>query len=135
MRDDDPWYPTHWKRGDPATEMALRHGIITEAEVENYMTDYAPSQEPHWYRGYRSTEMALRHKVITEAEVETSPLEAALIARGITEDDYHLHLDEMTDEEITLMLNITEGYDYMESIRKAQPKMTDRTYAEILRDF
>jgi len=55
--------------------------------------------------------------------------------RGITRDNYHLHLDEMTDSEITAMLDWTEGKEYMDEMRKAYPQQTDRTYAEFNRDF
>lgn len=55
--------------------------------------------------------------------------------RGITEENYHLHLEEMSDQEISAMLDLTEGKSVMEEQRKAQPSLTDRRLAEILRDF
>ena len=54
--------------------------------------------------------------------------------RGIKKGNFHLHLDEMTDEEITVMLDLTEGKAYMNEVRNAYPKQTDRTYAEFIRD-
>jgi hypothetical protein len=54
--------------------------------------------------------------------------------RGITRDNYHLHLNEMEDSEITAMLDLTQGKEEMDRIRKAYPKQSDRTYAEFLRD-
>ena len=58
-----------------------------------------------------------------------------LSERGITRDNYHLHLGEMSDSEITAMLDLTEGKEYMDEIRETYPKQSDRTYAEFLRDF
>ena len=57
-----------------------------------------------------------------------------LSQRGITKGNYHLHLNEMSDQEITIMLDITEGKANMDSIRRAYPKQTDRTYADFIRD-
>lgn len=54
--------------------------------------------------------------------------------RGIVQENWLDHLDEMSDSEITLMLDLTEGKAYMDEDRKAYPKMSDRTRAEFLRD-
>ena len=55
--------------------------------------------------------------------------------RGITPDNFPWELDRMTDEEITFMLDLTEGKAIMDEMRKAQPEQTDRQYAEFIRDF
>ena len=56
-------------------------------------------------------------------------------AAGITKRTFIHHLDEMTEDEIALMLDLSEGKKYMESVRKACPEETARTYAEFERDF
>ena len=58
-----------------------------------------------------------------------------LKSRGITQDNFPWKLDEMSDPEITLMLDLTEGKAYMDEDRKAYPNESDRTRAEFLRDF
>lgn len=60
---------------------------------------------------------------------------AGMAERGILFNNYLSHLDEMTDEEITAMLNREPRRDGLEEERKAQPSITDRTRAEFMRDF
>ena len=62
-------------------------------------------------------------------------IEAAIKAKGLTLDNYLQHLDEMTDEEITFMLNQEPGRKRLDEERKARPDITDRSRAEFLRDF
>ena len=60
-----------------------------------------------------------------------------LSERGITKNNWLEHLDEMEDSEITAMLNIDSGVSRkrLDEERKAQPDLTDRMYAEGMRDF
>lgn len=62
-------------------------------------------------------------------------LEASIQAKGLTPDNYLQHLDEMTDEEITHMLNQEPGRKRLDEERKAWPSLSDRSRAEFLRDF
>ena len=55
--------------------------------------------------------------------------------RGITPENFPWELDQMTDQEITFMLDLTEGKGMMDDMRRAQPEQTDRQYAEFIRDF
>ena len=55
--------------------------------------------------------------------------------RGITQRNWLRHLDEMTDEEITYMLDHEPDATLIAEARKAQPSISDRTRAEFLRDF
>lgn len=63
------------------------------------------------------------------------PLPDQIRAKGLTMDNYLDHLDEMTDEEITYMLNQEPGRKRLDEERKADPSISDRTRAEFLRDF
>lgn len=63
------------------------------------------------------------------------PLPEKIRAKGLTMDNYLDHLDEMTDEEITFMLNQEPGRERLDEERKADPSISDRTWAEFLRDF
>ena len=62
-------------------------------------------------------------------------IEASIKNKGLTMDNYLQHLDEMTDEEITFMLNQEPGRERLDEERKARPSITDRSRAEFLRDF
>ena len=62
-------------------------------------------------------------------------LQASIKAKGLTPDNYLWHLDEMTDEEITYMLDQEPGKERLDEERKAQPEISDRTQAEFYRDF
>lgn len=115
--DENPCWPVHYRRGMPSTEVALRLGVITEADIE----EPEESQEP-----------AAPIERTPEREAE---IIADLAARGIKKGNYHLHLNKMTDEEITVMLDLTEGKKLMDEHRKAQPTLSDRSYAETLRDW
>ena len=57
--------------------------------------------------------------------------------RGITLENWLDHLDEMTDEEITPMLNLAvkNRLPHLEEERKASPDISDRRRAEIMRGF
>ena len=55
--------------------------------------------------------------------------------RGITQRYWLWHLDEMTDEEITYMLDHEPDAAEIAEERKAQPDISDRTRAELLRAF
>lgn len=63
------------------------------------------------------------------------PLPEQIRAKGLTMDNYLDHLDEMTDEEITYMLNQEPGRELLDAQRRADPSISDRTHAEFLRDF
>ena len=52
----------------------------------------------------------------------------------INENNWLLRLSEMTDEEISAMLDKTEGKALMDEMRTSDPKHSDRSYAEWLRD-
>lgn len=60
-------------------------------------------------------------------------IEKSIQARGLNLDNYLEHLDEMTDEEITYMLDLDEGKALMDERRAAMPNETDRSWAEFLR--
>ena len=60
---------------------------------------------------------------------------SSIQAKGLTLDNYLQHLDEMTDEEITYMLNQEPGKERLDEERAADPSITDRTRAEFMRDF
>lgn len=62
-------------------------------------------------------------------------LEASIKLKGLTQDNWLEHLDEMTDEEITYMLDREPDAKVIAEERKAQPSLSDRTRAEFLRDF
>lgn len=62
-------------------------------------------------------------------------VEASIKAKNLTMDNYLDHLGEMTDEEITYMLNQEPGRKRLDEERRARPDITDRTRAEFLRDF
>lgn len=55
--------------------------------------------------------------------------------RGINQDNWLWHLDELTDGEITFLLDRELGKAKLDEERKADPNISDRTYAEYLRDF
>ena len=59
----------------------------------------------------------------------------ALKERGILFNNYLSHLDEMKDEEITAMLNLEPRRKSLDEARKARPSLTDRMWAEGMRDF
>lgn len=63
------------------------------------------------------------------------PLPAIIRAKGLTMENYLDHLDEMTDEEIAFMLNQEPGRERLDEERRADPSISDRTWAEFLRDF
>ena len=109
--DENPCWPVHYRRGMPSTEMALRLGVITEADVEEPAAPIERTPE-------------------REAEIV-----ADLAARNITKKNFLWRLKKMTDEEITVMLDLTEGKGLMADQRKAQPTLSDREYAETLRDW
>ena len=58
-----------------------------------------------------------------------------LRARGITQENWLRHLDQMTDQEITVMLTREWGKARLEEDRKAYPHTTDRARAEYERDL
>lgn len=62
-------------------------------------------------------------------------IEASIKAKRLTRDNWLNHLDEMTDEEITYMLDREPDAVRIEEERKAQPEISDRTTAEFMRDF
>ena len=62
-------------------------------------------------------------------------LEASIKLKGLTQDNWLEHLDEMTDEEITYMLDREPDAKVIAEERKARPSLSDRTRAEFLRDF
>lgn len=57
--------------------------------------------------------------------------------RGITQENWLNHLDEMTDEEITPMLNreVKGMLPSLEAARKARPEITDRERAETMKRY
>jgi hypothetical protein len=62
-------------------------------------------------------------------------IEKAIQQKGLTLDNYLFRLDEMTDEEITYMLDLDEGKALMDEARAAQPNLSDRKRAEFMRYF
>ena len=62
-------------------------------------------------------------------------IEASIKAKRLTRDNWLNHLDEMTDEEITYMLDREPDAVRIAEERKAQPEISDRTTAEFMRDF
>lgn len=56
-------------------------------------------------------------------------------SRGITQENWLQHLDELTDEEITYLLDQEPGKERLDEERKADPNISDRTRAEFMRDF
>ena len=62
-------------------------------------------------------------------------LEASIKLKGLTQGNWLEHLDEMTDEDITFMLDKEPDAKRIAEERKAQPSLSDRTRAEFLRDF
>ena len=64
-----------------------------------------------------------------------SNIEKSIKAKGLNLDNYLQHLDEMTDEKITYMLDQEPGKVRLDEERKARPEITDRSRAEFLRDF
>lgn len=60
-------------------------------------------------------------------------IEKAIQQKGLTRENYLFHLDEMTDQEITYMLDLDEGKALMDERRAAMPNETDRSWAEFLR--
>ena len=58
-----------------------------------------------------------------------------LSERGITQDNWLNHLKEMSDEEITAMLDIDPRHKMWEDSRRANPEITDRQRAEGLYYF
>ncbi len=62
-------------------------------------------------------------------------VEDSIKKKGLTLDNYLQRQDEMTDEEITYMLNQEPGRARLDEERKAWPSITDRSRAEFLRDF
>ena len=66
---------------------------------------------------------------------KTDSIATTIKAKGLTLDNYLWHLDEMTDEEITYMLDQEPGKEQLDEERKAQPNISDRTRAEFYRDF
>ena len=62
-------------------------------------------------------------------------IEASIKAKRLTRDNWLNHLDEMTDEEITYMLDREPDSVRIAEERKAQPEISDRTTAEFMRDF
>lgn len=62
-------------------------------------------------------------------------IEASIKAKRLTRDNWLNHLDEMTDEEITYMLDTEPDAVRIAEERKAQPEISDRTTAEFMRDF
>ena len=62
-------------------------------------------------------------------------LEASIELKGLTQDNWLDHLDAMTDEEITYMLDREPDAKRIAEERKAQPSLSDRTRAEFRRDF
>ena len=65
----------------------------------------------------------------------TYSIEASIKAKRLTRDNWLNHLDEMTDEEITYMLDREPDAVRIAEERKAQPEISDRTTAEFMRDF
>lgn len=57
-----------------------------------------------------------------------------ILSRGITQEDWPWHLDQLTYEEVTFMLNREPGRKQLDTMRKS-PAFSDRAWAEILRDF
>ena len=55
--------------------------------------------------------------------------------RGITQENWLQNLDNMSDSEITEMLNLRPFRKRLDEERKAQPSLTDRDRAECLRYF
>lgn len=62
-------------------------------------------------------------------------IESSIKAKRLTRDNWLNHLDEMTDEEITYMLDREPDAVRIAEERKAQPEISDRTTAEFMRDF
>lgn len=62
-------------------------------------------------------------------------IEASIKSKRLTRDNWLNHLDEMTDEEITYMLDREPDAVRIAEERKAQPEISDRTTAEFMRDF
>ena len=62
-------------------------------------------------------------------------IEASIKAKRLTRDNWLNHLDEMTDEEITYMLDRDPDAVRIAEERNAQPEISDRTTAEFMRDF
>lgn len=61
-----------------------------------------------------------------------------LRARGITQKNWLQHLDDMTDQEITIFIDAEVGPKELKKLneqRKARPSITDRMRAEGMRDF
>ena len=56
-------------------------------------------------------------------------------SRGITQENWLQHLDELSDEEITFLLDQEAGKRRLDEERKANPSISDRTRAEYMRDF
>lgn len=102
---------------------------------EGTSLDDSPTWTTHWWRGSRATRWALRGKLITEDMVEDPPEMKPFTDRGINQDNWLQHLNELTDEEITFLLDREPGKERLDEERKADPSISDRTRAEYLRDF
>ncbi len=57
-----------------------------------------------------------------------------LEAKGINQSNYLLHLEELTDRQITRFLDREQGWKRLESVRAALPNIPDRVWAEQLRN-
>lgn len=58
----------------------------------------------------------------------------SLKSRGITQKNFPWKLDQMSDEEVTFMLDREPGKEQLDTMRK-DPVFSDRSWAEFLRDF
>ena len=55
--------------------------------------------------------------------------------RGITRENWLDNLDQMTDSEITVMLNLRPDKKILDESRKASPSISDRNRAEAMKYF
>ena len=87
----------------------LEHGAIDQAQYDKSLGD-----------------LKVKMKIVDPEDLKK---------RGITQRNWLRHLDEMTDEEITYMLDHEPNAAEIAEARKAQPNISDRTMAEFMRDF
>ena len=97
-----------------------------------------PTSYEIWSRAeemYTPSDRMVQEVVALRAQKASQTLRPSIRDRGITQENWLQHLDTMSDEEITYMLDREPGKARLDEERKANPSITDRIWAETLRDF
>ena len=113
--------------------MAMQDGIQMSNLDQTPLTSKPQTSPQPDYSMYM--EDGLDWDLIAALEESRALEKASLQRKGVTQENWLQHLDELTDEEITSLLDREPNRGQLDEEREARPDISDRTRAEFLRDF